>query len=244
MTPFFRALTAGFLFASAWCPARAGEDDAKAILDKARTALGGAENLAKIEAISWTSKLTFKLNGNESTVDSAVTIKGLDHVRREFGTNLVILAGEKGWRKRGGDIAELTAESVPIEKRNIYLQVIPITLAALDGKDFKYEAAGEEKVGDRPAAILKITAPDGKDFRLSFDKETGLPVKEVANLVTPQGNVLTAETTFADYKDFGGIKKATRVETTSNRGGSQVVELSEFKVLDKVAADTFAEPNS
>ena len=69
------------------------------------------------------------------------------------------------------------------EKRRVYLEVIPITLVALKGKGFKCETAGEEKVGDKPAVILKVTGPDGKDFKLSFDKESGLPVKLVATVV-------------------------------------------------------------
>ena len=109
--------------------------------------------------------------------------------------------------------------------------------------DFKYQAAGEGKVGDRPALARKITAPDGKDFTLFFDKQTGLPVKEVAQLEIPGGREATAETTFSDYKDFGGIKKATKIEvktTGFGSGFSQVI--TDFEVLDKVADGTFAEP--
>ena len=50
------------------------------------------------------------------------------------------------------------------------------------GKGFKIEAAGEEKVGDKPAAVVKVTGPDSKDFKLFFDKESGLPVKLVATV--------------------------------------------------------------
>jgi hypothetical protein len=91
--------------------------------------------------------------------------------------------------------------------------------------------------------VLKITAPDGKDFTLFFDKETGLPVKEVAQLDLPGGREVTEETTFSDYKDFGGIKKATRIEVKSfgfGSGSSQIV--TDFQVLDKVDDGTFAKP--
>ena len=57
-----------------------------------------------------------------------------------------------------------------------------------------------------------------------------------------QGGEFTQETTYDDYKDFGGIKKATKV--TSTRDGQKFLdlEITEFKVLDKVEPDTFAEP--
>jgi len=81
-----------------------------------------------------------------------------------------------------------------------------------------------------------------KDFTLYFDKESGVPVKQVAKVVGFQGQEYTAETTFADYKDFDGIKKATKVEIKRDGEKFQVMEVTEFKVLDKVDPETFAEP--
>ena len=87
-----------------------------------------------------------------------------------------------------------------------------------------------------------MTAPDGKDFTLYFDKETGLPAKLVAKVSGFQGDEFTMETTFKDYKEFDGIKKATKTE--SKRDGQDFVksEISEFKVLDKVDPKIFSEP--
>ena len=145
-----------------------------------------------------------------------MTAKGLDHFRREFGNDqfhvVVVLAGDKGWRKFGDNSRSSKATALANEKRRVYLEVIPITLVALNGKGFKYEAGGEEKVGDKPAAILKVTGPDGKDFTLFFDKESGLPVKLAAKVIGFQGEENDLETTFGDYKDFDGIKKATKIE--------------------------------
>ena len=222
-------------------PARADDPKAKAILDRAIKALGGEEKLAKIEAFSWKAKVKFGQPRPE--MNAELIFKGLDHMRRAYGVNLVVLAGDKGWRKVRDAPMELSDESIANEKRSIYLQVIPIILLPIKRNDFKYEAAGEGKVGDKPAVALKITAPDGKDFTLFFDKETGLPVKEVAQLDVPGGREATAETTFSDYKEFGGIKKATRIEVKSigfGSGFSQII--TDFQVLDKVDDGTFAKP--
>jgi hypothetical protein len=50
------------------------------------------------------------------------------------------------------------------------------------------------------------------------------------------------ETTFANYKDFEGIQKATKIE--SRRDGEKFLdaELTEFKIVDKVEAATFDPP--
>jgi hypothetical protein len=227
-------------------PGRADDQDAKSILAKAIKALGGEEKLGKVQAFSWKSKGIIVFNGNENENSNQVTVKGLDHFRREFGNDqfhgLVVIAGDKAWRKFGEDSRELDGDALANEKRGIYLHVVPITLVPLKDKGFKYEAAGEEKVGDKPAAVLKVTGPDGKDFTLYFDKESGLPVKEVAKVIGFQGQEYTQETTFADYKDFDGIKKATKVEVKRDGEKFQEMEVTEFKVLDKVDPDAFAEP--
>jgi hypothetical protein len=226
--------------------ARADDKDAKAVLDKAINALGGAEKLGKVNAFSWKGKGTITLNGNESDFTSQVTIKGLDHYRREFGNDqfnaVVVVDGAKGWRKFGDNSNELEGDALANEKRAVYLNVIPITLVPLNGNGFKFEDAEEEKVADKPAKVLKVTGPDGKDFKLYLDKESGLPVKLVAKVLSFQGDEYTSETTYANYKDFGGIKKATKFEIKRDGEPFQTWEVTEFKVLDKVDADTFTEP--
>jgi hypothetical protein len=227
-------------------PSRADENDAKSVLDRAIKAAGGEEKLGKVDAFMWKAKGTVVFNGNESDTSMEVTVKGLDHYRREFGNDqfhgVIVLAGDKGWRKFGDNSTELEGDGVANEKRNVYISVIPITLVPAHGKGFKLEAAGEEKVGDKPAVVLKITGPDGKDFKLSFDKESGLPVKEVATVIGFQGMEMTLETTFSDYKDFGGIKKATKIEIKRDGERFQSLEVTDFKVLEKVDSDTFTEP--
>ncbi len=237
---------AAVFFAMVSGPGRADDQEVKSILDKAMKAMGGEEKLGKVEAFSWKSNGVVVFNGNENESKNDVTVKGLDHYRREFGNDqfhgMVVVSGEKGWRKFGDNSNNLEGDNLANEKRGIYLHVIPITLVPLRDKGFKVEAAGEEKVGNKPAAILKITGPDGKDFTLSFDKESGLPVKQVARVVGFQGQEHNQETTFADYKEFDGIKKATKIEVKRDGEKFQTFDLTEFKVLDKVEPEAFTEP--
>jgi hypothetical protein len=243
MRRFLGAALAVFVFGVI---ARADDKGAMATVDKAINALGGAEKLGKVSAFSWKAKGTITFNGNENDFNSQVTIKGLDQYRRESSNDefrvVVVLDGTKGWRKFGDNSSELEGDALANEKRTVYLNVIPITLVGLKGNGFKCEVSGEEKVGDKPAVVLKVTGPDGKDFTLYLDKESGLPVKEVAKVLGFQGDEYTSETTFADYKDFGGIKKATKVVVKRDGEPFQTWELTEFKVLDKVDAETFTEP--
>jgi hypothetical protein len=242
-----RLIASGFVtvFLSAVAsPVRADADkDAKAILDKAIKALGGEEKLSAAKAITWKSKGSF----GENNFTSQTTAQGLDHYHGEFEGNfggnevkgVTVLNGDKGWRKVGRQPMDL---DVANEKRNIYLQIIPVVLLPLKDKSYKVEPAGEEKVADKPAVGLKITPPDGKEFTMYFDKESGLPVRQVAKVVGFGGDEFTQDVTFGDYKDFSGIKRATKIEGKRNGEKFIEIEITDFKVLDKVDPKTFAEP--
>jgi hypothetical protein len=246
---FGAALTA-FLMIGPVSVIRADEKDASAILDKAIKAVGGEEKLAKAAAFSWKQKGTISLNGNDNDMSFDSTLQGLDHYRSEFKgrfgendfTGLTIINGDKGWVKFGDMEHDMEGEELANEKRRIYLAITPITIVPLKGKGFKTEAAGEEKVGDKPAAVVKVTCPDGKDFKLFFDKESGLPVKMLAHVAGFAGDEFDQETTFYDYKEIDGIKKAMSVD--SKRDGEKFfnIKVTEFKVLDKVDDKVFEKP--
>jgi hypothetical protein len=225
--------------------------DSKAIIDKAIKALGGHEKLTKALKGSTTKlkgTITFGGNDNEMTIES--TLAGLDHYRSkfagEFGGNKIegvtVVASDKGWRSFMGMEMEMDKDALANEKRTVYLNALAALVVPATEKGFKAEAAGEEKVGDKPAVVLKITGPDGKDCKMYFDKETGLPVKQVAKVNNFMGQEVTQETTYSNYKDMGGIKRAGK--TIVKHDGEKLFEMetTEFKSLDKVDPKTFEKP--
>jgi hypothetical protein len=244
-------LSVGVLFcANPLLRAEIDDPAAKAIVEKAIKALGGEEKLKKAGSFSWKAKGTISFGGNDNAFTSSATVEGLNHYRGEFegefGGNKIhgvtIVNEDKGWRKFGDMKMDFDKDALENEKRTVYLQVIPATILPLTKKEFKVKAAGEEKVGDKQAAVIEVTAPDKKDFKLYFDKESGLPIKTVAKVVGFMGDEFTQETTLSGYKEFDGIKKATKSE--SKRDGEKFIEteITAFKVMDKVDPKTFAEP--
>jgi hypothetical protein len=231
-------------------PALADDKDATAVLDKAIAALGGKEKLAKAGTAMWKTKGTITLGDNDNPIKTKTVVQGLDKHRAEFegefGGNEVkgvtVLVGDKGWRKFGDDTNDMDADALANEKRRAYLQAVPMTILPLKEKGFKIGSVTEEKIGDKPAVAVKATGPDGKDFTLSFDKESGLPIRLVATVKGFQGEDYTQETTYSDFKDFDGIKKATKL--VAKRDGEKFItsELTDYKVLDAVEPGTFDEP--
>jgi beta-lactamase regulating signal transducer with metallopeptidase domain/tetratricopeptide (TPR) repeat protein len=227
-------------------------DAADAIINKGIKALGGEAALAKAKAT--TSKIK---GGNFFSGDYTGEFKieettdGLDRMRSTFEANfdgnkftrVTVIDGDKGWFREGEmEVVELEGQKLADQKWGTFWQSVPSTLVELRNSKFKIEAVDDEEVDDEPAAGVKVTGPEGKDFTIYFDKKTGLPVKAVADMPDPEspGQDYTHETYYSDYKDFGGIKRATKVEIT--RDGETIVkmELVDFKVLDKVDDKTFA----
>ena len=101
------AILAAFLLFAAGGPARADDQNAKSILDKAIKALGGQEKLSAAKNFMWKAKGTITFQGEDRDSNNQVTVQGLDHFRREFGNDqfsgVVVLAGDKGWRRIGDD---------------------------------------------------------------------------------------------------------------------------------------------
>ena len=143
------------------------------------------EKLGKAEIISEKAKGKLTIEGNENSITSEGITQGIDHHRSEFEgefngnkfKGLSVLNGDKGWRMFGDMVMEMDQDAVKNEKRSVYLWSSPTTILPLKGKGFKVESAPDEKVGGKPAAGIKGTGPDGKDFTLYFDKDSGLPVR-------------------------------------------------------------------
>jgi hypothetical protein len=230
-------------------PIRADEKDAKAIVDKAIRALGAEEKLNKASAITWKIKGKFLFGENENHFTGQVLVQDLDHYRSlfvgEFNGSAfkadTVLRGDNGWRTFMDDRTIMDQSALAIERRNLYLLVTPFNLVLLKGKDFQSEVAGEEKVGGRAAVILKVTGPDRKNFKLSFDKQTGLLVKQVAKSLGFMGDEFTQERVYSDYKVFDGIKRPTKIVSTRDDDKFAEEEIIDFKVLSKVDPKVFTE---
>jgi hypothetical protein len=231
-------------------PILADDAAAKAILDKAIKAMGGEEKISKIGMMVHKSKGVLKLNGNDNPFSIESTFQDVSHYRGEFEAKVMdndvsvvtVLNGDKGWRKINGTSMPMDEETLATTKRTVMIQSLPTLLLPLKGKEYKLETVGEEKIGDAPAAGIKVTTPDGKDFTIFFDKKSGLVVKVVAKVPDFQGGETSQETVFSAFKEFDGLKRPTKIESKRDGQPFMEQEVSEFKVLDKADPKAFEEP--
>ncbi len=238
--------------------ATADDREVAAIVSKAMKALGGEDKLSNIEAVTWktTGWMNMLFQGPEHfKCTSELTIAGLDRSRSELimidsggnkGRMRSVLNGDNAWLSGDDDIPLKPTRHAAALKRSLYLAMIPVTLAPLKDPRFKIEAGGDEKVGNRPAVVLNVTCPDGETIKVSFDKESGLPLKAVGKALLIDDPAMdldvTQEMIYSNYKDFGGIKTAAQIDFKSDglNGFNRKLEVIEFKVLKKVDPSLFS----
>jgi hypothetical protein len=221
-----------------------------AVIDKAAEALGGKERLAAVKAATWSSKGTITIGGESAAFTATLTYQGHDRRRLEFETDfagnpikaVVVVNGEKAWRKLNGNVDELAGDELANERRTGWREWTPVAVVLLKSPPFKTEPAADADVKGNPAAAVKVTGPAGAPFTLYFDKATGLPVRQTARVTTLTGDEADEEITYADYKDFGGVKKATKVEMKHDGQKFLQSELTNFKVIDSPDAKMFERP--
>ncbi len=225
--------------------------DAQAVIDKAVKAMGGAEKLARAEMVTYKVKLKSEAGGAGSEMTFQILEASAGRERSEMERDagdgeiiksLTVMNGEKVWRKQAGKIQELDQDvALHMNRTREMFDAVRRPLILKD-PHYLVKLAGEEKIGEKTAVVLDVMGTFGQDFKLSFDKENGLPIRLEATSTFPGGRESAMTTLFTGYKEFGGIQVATRRLQTSNNVKTSESEISDFQVLEKVAQGTFDEP--
>ena len=186
------------------CATAAFADDAKAqeILKQARQAIGGEEQLQKIQGlhINGQYRRVFgerQLGGdreisillpNKYLVEDAMNSGGLSTAM----INTRGLNGDKAWngssggggmvfRMAGPGGAQATPEQMEAGLRRIYTAefsryLLAIILTPPPSLAVEYKYAGESDVEDAQAVVIDVTTPDKFSVRIFFDKKSHLPL--------------------------------------------------------------------
>ena len=199
-------------------------------------AIGGQANIEKLKDISITSNATIQ----GMTLVFKQQQKGNDKFAVQVLMNnnpmqRVIINGDKGKMESPmqGMNKELKAEELKAQK--LEANLFPALQYTKLG--IKTKLAGMEKVDGQDAYAVEVMLPNGQKATHYFDKSTGLRLKEVNNLETPQG-IVTQTKTYSDYKEVNGVKFPYVVETVI---GPQTIkaEVQNIEVNKNLSDDTF-----
>ena len=216
------------------CPAKAAAQTTDEIVAKVLAARGGLEKAKAVQTERITGTIYFnpELYGpflaefkRPGKMHNEVTIQNKTVVRSFNGK-------DSGWVTNpfaGKNAPEpMSAEEV---KDAVNEADFDGPLVDAKAKGNAIELSGTEKVEGRDAYILKVTHKDGQVSSYSFDTKTFLLVKW-SGVDTVNGEEVTRETYFHDYRVVGGLKFA--FELVSNTPGADVTQRI---VVDKIEVD-------
>lgn len=239
----------GIVVAAAWLTApaalQAGDSDtARAVLDKAIEAHGGASALNKAQMRSRTGQGVVSLGGKTRlTTEETVHLPDRCRVVLTAGGNriLLVLNGDKGWTRTGGATQEMTKSALKEKKEELYVWRL-MNLTPLRTDEFQLKLLANAKVNDRDAAVVLISHKNYPDARLFFDKKSRLLVK-IARRATESGLSVAKEYIYSDHKEFDGVKMPTK-EVVILNGSVQLseVQFGNYKVLSRVEDKLFEKP--
>lgn len=251
MRAFLCAVLLGLFFTATSLHAEDAAD-AKAVIEKAVKAAGGADKVSKPCALVWKYKGTFSGLGDPIELTGEViqqTPKGQykNVVNFEFmgnkGTRIVVFDGSKGWATFMGMTMEMGEDELAETKEQAYSTRLA-DLSRIQDPSLKFEPLGESKVGDKSVIGFKVTSPGHKELKLYFDKASGLVAKvERKARDTMNNDDVDQEQLFENYKEWpDGVKRAMK-QTTKRSGKDYIAtEVTESKVEDKVDDKVFTKP--
>jgi len=264
-------LAASFLAASVCCAQAAGESDdaarARAIVDKAIKAHGGADKLSQFKAVSakWFGKHKIEnqyygdavrfVSYEMPTSQMPVKIRIDFEVENPKGINFSfsrVVNGKKGWQGSGRRTRDLNEAEVTQIADEFYAHwlasVVPLKdEVSVKGNGFEFSVFGNVAADGKDAVGVRVLRQGWPDVILFFDKETGLVIKSERRAKDPVTNQeYTAESIYRDYKAFQGVMWPTnRIDRRDGEDleeNSGRFELSEFQAFDKLEESSLAKP--
>lgn len=216
------------------CPATAAAQTTGEIVAKVLAARGGLEKAKAIQTERITGTIyfnaemygpflaEFKRPGkmhNEVTIQNKTVVRAFNGKDAGWVTNP--FAGKEVPEAMSADEVKDAVNEADFDG--------PLVDAKTKGNTI--ELAGTEKVEGREAYILRVTHKDGQISSYSFDTKTFLLVKW-SGADSVDGETVTRETFFHDYREVGGLKFA--FELVSNTPGADVTQRI---VVDKIELD-------
>jgi zinc protease len=244
MRKMLRVLVATTLFLTGVSFAISGEEDGRAIVLNSIKAIGGAEKLAKHQAVTFTEKGTYYGMGDGLPYTGKHALQYPNQFRMEIeGVFTLILNGDKGWTTMMGEVKEMSKQQLATQIQDHKAGWI-MSLAPLTDKAYTIKKLADAKVDGKTANVVQVSRKDYPEVKLYFDAKSNFLVKsEFKTKAEDMGfKEVTMEGYFSDYREVDGIK--TPFKNVMKRDGKLFVEseVTSLKAEGKLDAKVFAMP--
>ncbi len=230
--------------------ARAADDEATAIIDKAIKAHGVKPTEGKMVAYRGKHKGTLHINGKDLEFTQTVAVQGPDKFKEQMEFSVdgravtvsTIFDGKQGWLKANDKEIKVENELLAEFKESAYAMSLSQAML-LKQKGLTYSLLGESKVQGKSVVGVTVSMKGKKDINFYFDKKSGLLVKvERRARDISTGEEVTEERVIKEYQDLKGRKIAKKVEVLRDGKKFIEVEVLESELPDKIEASEFTKP--
>jgi hypothetical protein len=239
------ALSAAALLA----PAARAQDDAKAVVEKAIKAHGGAANLDKFKAGKGKLKGTILIMGQEIEVAGDMSFMYPDKGKAVLTLSVQgmkinitqLIAGDRVEVVVQGMKQPIPDEQAADVRMSQYVAYLTQLTPLLRGDQFTLKSLGESKLEGKTLVGVSVTNKDKKfkEVKLYFDKDSGLLTKADHMTTDEGGKEVVTEQIFGDFKEFKGIKVATKETVIKDGKKSQELVTESFEPLEKLDDKAF-----
>jgi hypothetical protein len=237
----------------AWyMPARADDDEGRAMILKMLKAHGGAEAINKYRAVQVKYRGTFVIMGADVKAEGEIFLSYPDRMKHvvsfEIANNTIQVLqgfdGKNGWMSIGGVISDIKDKDAVTEVKEILHAEQLSNLVGLDGKEFKFSSLGETKIKDHDAVGVRASREGNRDVNLWIDKKTHQLLKTEFRSKEPpffQGAEINQEHV-REYRKVMGILTPARIEVHYDGKKAIDMEVVEVRALERLADTHFAKP--
>ncbi|MEO6455290.1 MAG: pitrilysin family protein [Ginsengibacter sp.] len=211
---------------------------AKDIISKYITAIGGADELKKINSVALTG--TMNVQGMSLNVTEKKMAPNMSMMEMNMNGQTVMrqaFDGTTGYQVQMGNKQPLGEEELKESKntRGLFEQLF------YNDAGYKLELAGIEKVGANDAYKINITDPSGGKSTEYYDIKTAYLVK-MEKTTKVQGSDTQQTVELSNFKKAGNVifPFTSSISVQSDKGNQDfVIEAKELKINEGVKADDF-----
>lgn len=228
------------------CVLRADDaSDARKVVDRAIEAVGGESKLTGLTGGVWKTNGT--VNGNPSRADFHGELPGkfrIDSTRTVNGEKVKysrIVNGDKGWIVEGDNVKPMTGAEIAGVRSSFYHKQAATTLVPLTDKGVRLSIVDRFTLDGAPVVRIKAERDQFPEILFTFDTKTGLLVKsEMKDKDARTLGDRKVEIEWREYKEFDGVKMATKTKTYHNGKLFIDTEIIDFKGAKNLPEELFS----
>lgn len=231
-------------------PAAGADEEARAIVERAIKAAGGADQLSRLRQVRARVKGSSELHGRSVTFTATIVLHLPGRYKNDARivdagrtlTLITVVNGDRAWTALDGTTQPLDGTALEERKEEAYASEIELLTPLLDGKRFTLTALGEGRRDDRRLLGIRVAARGHKDLELYVDQSSHLLVRVARAVRGPDGKEVRQESVYNDFRDVGGLQHPHKMRIDHDGKKHAEMEIVELRLLERIDAGEFAKP--